>query len=121
VLLAMGTGLAWSNTRAVLRGLVGSESPFYRTPKFDHDWSGSDYALRRKSAIWGEIMLSLYALAGALLAWRENRALTPFLAVYSLSFAFVALWTLRDTWLISHPHLWSQEPGHAAHPGEKPR
>jgi hypothetical protein len=123
VLLAMGTGLAWNNTRAVLRALMGGASPFYRTPKFDHDWSGSDYALRRNGNICGEVMLALYALGGAVLAWRENPALVPFLAVYSFSFACVAVWTLHDTWLITHQPLWTHKSGPTAQPqtGEKPR
>ena len=117
VLLALGTGIAWNNSQAVARGLFSDSSIFFRTPKFAHDWSGSDYALSLDRGIWGEILLALYALGGAVLAWRENPALLPYLLLYSFAFGFIALWTLRDAWLIMQQRHW----GKASHAGEESR
>ena len=102
VLLALGMGIAWNNTRAVIRGLRAEAYEFRRTPKFAADWSASSYALRQDGAIWGEVLLALYALAGAFIAQKYYPALLPYLLLYVLAFLFVAGWTLRDTWLVMH-------------------
>lgn len=96
VLLALGTGIAWSNTQAVLSGLLGRNTEFRRTPKFVKEWQGSGYALKRDPAMWMELLLSAYSLWGTYLALRLSPALAPWLAVYSFSFVLIVLWGLRD-------------------------
>lgn len=102
VLLVLGTGLAWNNSLAVLRALLGGQSPFERTPKFAADWSASAYALRLDRAVWGEIALTLYGLWAMNLARTRAPALLPYLLLYSLSFGLLAAWTLHDDWRIAH-------------------
>ncbi len=100
VLLALGMGIAWNNTQAVMRGLRASGFEFRRTPKFAADWSASNYALRQDATVWGELLLAFYALAGVLVAQQHYPALLPYVALYALGFLFVAGWSLRDTWLV---------------------
>lgn len=96
VLMALGTGIAWSNTQAVISGLLGRNTEFRRTPKFAQAWEGSGYALKRDPAMWMELLLSAYSLWGTYLAMRLSPALAPWLAVYSISFIIIVLWGIRD-------------------------
>jgi hypothetical protein len=102
VLLALGTGIAWNNTRAVVKGFLpgGKRSEFKRTPKFSKGWTGSRYALRFDHTVWVETFLAVYAFAGMLLALNVNPALAPYLGLYGFAFSAVAIWSLRDTWIM---------------------
>jgi cellulose synthase/poly-beta-1,6-N-acetylglucosamine synthase-like glycosyltransferase len=100
VLLALGTGIAWSNTRAVVGGLLGRRGEFRRTPKFARGWQGSRYALHFDPSVWVELALASYAFWGVWLALRINPALVPYLSVYGFAFGLVALWSLHDRWQI---------------------
>lgn len=111
VLLALGTGIAWSNSQAVIGGLLGNKGEFLRTPKFARAWQGSGYALRFDPNVWVELFLSGYAIWGVILALRTSPALAPYLAVYSFAFGLVALWGLHDHW-----ELWMQ----TSRPSENP-
>ncbi len=98
VLLAIGTGIAWNNTCAVIGGLVGFKGSFHRTPKVGRAARGARYALPRDPNAWVEAGLALYALLGLWLAGRANPPLIPYLAVYSFAFGVVALWSLSENW-----------------------
>ncbi len=96
VLVLIGTGIAWGNTVAILQGLVRWGGVFARTPKFHldgraKDWQRNPYRLTRDRSIGREIVLALYALAAAALAWSWGRTdAIPFLLLYALSFGAVA-------------------------------
>ena len=99
VLMLLGTGITWNNTRAVLsafRDRQGGE--FRRTPKFGRGWQTSGYALPVDGNLWVESLLALYALWGTRLALELQPSLTPYLGLYSIAFATLALWGLRDRW-----------------------
>jgi cellulose synthase/poly-beta-1,6-N-acetylglucosamine synthase-like glycosyltransferase len=102
VLLALGTGLAWSNTQAVIGGLFGWNTEFRRTPKFAQTWQSSGYALRHDPGMWVELLLAAYALWGVWLATRMSPAIAPYLGVYGFAFGLVALWGVYDRWLVGH-------------------
>ncbi len=103
ILIALGTGIAWNNSRAVISGLLHHQSEFRRTPKFGRAWQTSRYALRKDYSVWIEILLSVYALWGVWLALQtQYSAIVPYLAVYSFSFGLVAFWSLRDRWQLAH-------------------
>jgi cellulose synthase/poly-beta-1,6-N-acetylglucosamine synthase-like glycosyltransferase len=101
VLLALGTGIAWNNTCAVVGGLFGKRGEFRRTPKFVRGWQGSGYALDMDPGMWVELGLALYAIWGVTLALRISPALAPYLAVYGFAFGLVSLWSLRDRWQLT--------------------
>lgn len=100
VLALLATGLAWSNTRAVVGAFLRLNIPFERTPKFVNGWQGSGYALRRTFFLPVESVLALYALWGMSLAAQSAPTLIPYLLVYLLAFGMMTVWTLRDAWLI---------------------
>ena len=105
LLTLVGTGMAWSNSRAVWQGLTRWGGVFTRTPKFRlegrrGDWTHSRYRQARDGAVVGEIVLSLYALGTAAVAWATgNTGSVPFLLVYALAFGLVAGRSLTETGL----------------------
>lgn len=102
ILIALGTGIAWNNTRAVVSGLLRHKSEFRRTPKFGRGWQKSSYALKKDRNIWIELLLATYAAWGMWLALQtHNAAIAPYMGVYSFSFGLVAFWSLRDRWQLS--------------------
>jgi len=99
VLLALGTGIAWSNSIAVMGGLLGWKTEFRRTPKFARVWHDTRYAMRSNPGLLVEVVLAIYAIWGVWLALKLSPALVPYLGVYGFAFGSVALWGIRDTWL----------------------
>lgn len=101
LLVLLGMGLALSNTRAVLKAILGVREVFQRTPKFaihlpGDSWIDSMYAIGADGLIWGEIMLTLFALA-LLAAPRIHWGFAPWLLLYAGGFGYVAAVNLRQT------------------------
>lgn len=96
LLILVGIGIAWNNTRAIWRGLTSWGGTFARTPKFrleGHigDWANSVYKLGLSDSFLGEVALTIYALTAALLAHVTGRyGMLPFLLLYAASFGTVA-------------------------------
>jgi len=95
VLMLLGTGIAVSNTQAVLRGMSDRPQAFVRTPKFqlgEHrgSWAASQYTLPLDAITFLEGLFSLYAAVTAVLAFTRVPALAPFMILYALGFAYVA-------------------------------
>ncbi|MGC9357008.1 MAG: glycosyltransferase family 2 protein [Anaerolineae bacterium] len=77
-LMFAGVGLAWTNTRAIIDGLLHWGGEFKRTPKFKLGkrrgrWRRQRYQPRIDRSLWGEILLGLYALGTLGSALRLNR------------------------------------------------
>lgn len=100
VLVLLSTGMSFANSRAVISGLVdtlrGKKSEFRRTPKYANK-GRKVYAARLNINILGEIALSLYALWGVWVSLKLAPTLTPYLALYSIAYGLVALWSLRES------------------------
>lgn len=96
LLTLVGTGIAWNNTRAIWQGLIRWGGTFSRTPKFHLEgqrgvWKTSCYRLREDHSVVGEIILALYALGTAVVAWESGRAgVVPFMLLCAASFGLVA-------------------------------
>lgn len=112
ILLLIGTGISLSNTLAVMGAITGIKVEFRRTPKFVDGWADNHYALQGDLTIWLELVLMIYALWGAWLAWHIQRELTIYLLIYALSFATIVGWSLREMWAVrrftsqsQHPHI----------------
>jgi cellulose synthase/poly-beta-1,6-N-acetylglucosamine synthase-like glycosyltransferase len=95
LLLLLGTGLCFNNTRAVLQALLGRSGEFLRTPKFqvsnaaDH-WQSSTYRLPLHPQLIVESLLMVYAcIAVYVAAQNEHYWSLPFLVIYAVSFATV--------------------------------
>ena len=90
LLMLLGVGLAWSNTRAVVSGLLHWGGPFTRTPKFqirgqEGDWRDSVYRPGAGVLDAGELAIGLYAVSAAGLAvWRGQSQMLPLVVVYAL-------------------------------------
>ncbi|MHB0878778.1 MAG: cellulose synthase family protein [Anaerolineae bacterium] len=103
VLVALGTGMALSNTLAVLRALRHDGGEFERTPKYRlvgsaGKWRGRFYSQGRDLTTLGETALAGYALVTMALAWeRGNYYTLPFLALYVIGFAYVVLESIAET------------------------
>jgi cellulose synthase/poly-beta-1,6-N-acetylglucosamine synthase-like glycosyltransferase len=104
VLALIGTGLALSNSVAIVRGLLTRDRTFQRTPKFRIEsrgdrWAGNRYALDFEWIVIGELLLGLYALAAVAIAVAVgNYFAVPFLLLYAGGYGYVGLYGLRDAW-----------------------
>jgi cellulose synthase/poly-beta-1,6-N-acetylglucosamine synthase-like glycosyltransferase len=108
VIVLIGTGIAWSTSRAVWQGITRWGGAFARTPKFCLEgrqgrWADSVYRLRPDWTIIGEVLLAGYAAAGIIMAWlRGSYGAIPFLAIYAIGFGLVAALGLGQ-WLGRRP------------------
>jgi cellulose synthase/poly-beta-1,6-N-acetylglucosamine synthase-like glycosyltransferase len=101
-LLVFGTGIALNNTKAILEALFNVDGAFVRTPKFrieklSDTWVGKRY---RPPIPWlslFEALLALYCVYGVSLFIRQSRLVDPFLLLYTIGFASVALMSLWET------------------------
>ena len=97
LLVLLGTGIAWNNTRAIWEAFTGRQNQFLRTPKFHVEgkrdkWSDNPYALSLGWDTLGELGLAAYAAVAIILALRQhNYFVVPFLLLYVLSFSYVAV------------------------------
>jgi hypothetical protein len=97
VLFIIGTGIAWTNSRAVLRGFLNRHDEFRRTPKYAQRKESNRYALRLNTSTLWEAALCLYAAWGVWMAYRFAPPLVLYLTIYCVAFGIVALWGLHDT------------------------
>ncbi len=86
--VAMGVGLSFQHTLAVLDGLVGRTTAFVRTPKFciqekADDWSQKAYRAPRVLSAWVELVLAAYFAAGGIVALEQRKG---FAVLWSLLF-----------------------------------
>jgi hypothetical protein len=98
LLIFLGSGIALSNSRAVLEALFGlGGNVFRRTPKFnltetgDASWQANPYRLPVDGLALGELVLSLYSFLGVWAATSQgNFFAVPFILLYALGFGYVA-------------------------------
>jgi cellulose synthase/poly-beta-1,6-N-acetylglucosamine synthase-like glycosyltransferase len=112
LLILIGIGIAWNNALAVWRGLTRWGGTFARTPKFRVEggpeagapnWVDSVYRLDIDRSITGEVVLSVYALASTVIAYRVGRySVMPFLLLYAAAFSTVAGIELAQASLLRH-------------------
>ncbi len=101
-LMAMGTGLAITNTKAVLEALFGIKSAFARTPKYRVQQKGEasqakKYRKRLGIIPWIELLIGCY------FAWTvwyalgtENYFTVPFLLLFVLGYWYTGLLSLTQ-------------------------
>lgn len=93
-LMSLGTGLAWSNTRAAWQALVGERSPFERTPK--HGGGRGSYRATPAAGL-GELAVFAVGAAGVGSVYAGRTWwLMPAVAVYVLGFLLHGAWLLRN-------------------------
>jgi cellulose synthase/poly-beta-1,6-N-acetylglucosamine synthase-like glycosyltransferase len=100
--MAMGIGLVFSNTRAVLEALFGVKSGFVRTPKYNveskrDNWLRAAMKYRRKRGLlpYIELAFALYFVFAVYYAIRSNiYATIPFLLIFLLGYGYMAMMSL---------------------------
>jgi cellulose synthase/poly-beta-1,6-N-acetylglucosamine synthase-like glycosyltransferase len=100
--MAMGIGLVFSNTRAVLEALFGVQSGFVRTPKYNvesrrDNWLRAAMKYRRKRGLlpYIELAFALYFVFAVYYAIRSNiYATIPFLLIFLLGYGYMAMMSL---------------------------
>jgi cellulose synthase/poly-beta-1,6-N-acetylglucosamine synthase-like glycosyltransferase len=100
--MAMGIGLVFSNTRAVLEALFGVRSGFVRTPKYNVESRGDNWLMaavkyRRKRGLlpYVELAFALYFVFAVYYAIRSNiYATIPFLLIFLLGYGYMAVMSL---------------------------
>ncbi|MBO0857500.1 MAG: glycosyltransferase [Chloracidobacterium sp.] len=100
--MAMGIGLVFSNTRAVLEALFGVQSGFVRTPKYNvesrkDNWLRAARKYRRKRGLlpYIELAFALYFAFAVYYAIRSNiYATIPFLLIFLLGYGYMAMMSL---------------------------
>jgi cellulose synthase/poly-beta-1,6-N-acetylglucosamine synthase-like glycosyltransferase len=107
LLILLGSGIALSNTKAVIEAFLGVGNIFRRTPKFDVSastdrWQNSVYRLPLDGLVIGELALGLYSLLGAWIAASSGHQFAvPFILLYAFGFGYVGiqgLWDARPGW-----------------------
>lgn len=105
-LVALGIGIAVSNTRAVVEGLFGRGGDFIRTPKYGVIDARPGALSPRRTYRVGvglapvlELLLAAYGIVTLVLYAREERwAALPLLALNALGFAAVGLLSVLHAW-----------------------
>ena len=102
LLVLLGTGIALSNTCAVLRAVLRVPHGFQRTPKFairtrGEPWAIHPYALGGDTLMWGEVGLALWAL-GALVLPGTGVSTLLWVLLYAGGFGSVAGASLVQAW-----------------------
>ncbi len=96
-LMFVGTGIAISNTKAVLEALFGFDSAFVRTPKLNVMQKGESVADRKyrmplRPIFLLELLMGAYCFAGFLLYVQSGKYLIgPFLLIYTIGFTYTAI------------------------------
>jgi cellulose synthase/poly-beta-1,6-N-acetylglucosamine synthase-like glycosyltransferase len=96
VLLGLGIGIAYNNSRAVIAGFSHKSGVFERTPKFHLEsrrdgWQANKYRLKLDYDILAELSLGVYSAVTLYLAVREFPPLVPALIMFTLSFLYTGL------------------------------
>jgi hypothetical protein len=101
VLILVGTGLAVSNTAAVLAGMFGGDhGEFQRTPKSGAGTGQTHYLPPADLTAYVELTMAAVIAWGAWTAWQVSPVVAPYLALSALSYAVVGIGSLRDRWRV---------------------
>ena len=110
ILMAIGMGLCINNTRAVIEGWLGHQSPFLRTPKYgvvDQTNTGDlqpkhkqKYRGHRTLLVFGELFMATYFVFIIYQAWRTELYFgIPFLMLFHVGFLYTGLTSILQPWL----------------------
>jgi cellulose synthase/poly-beta-1,6-N-acetylglucosamine synthase-like glycosyltransferase len=104
LLAILGTGISWSNSRAVFAGLSNTGANFRRTPKFDikhksDRWDNKAYKIPLDATPVIELCLCVYSAIACLIALQKGLYFTlPFMLLYALSYGYVGGLTFWQSW-----------------------
>jgi len=99
--LALGMGVSVNNSSGVIQALVGYETAFLRTPKYQvvgrsDGWLGKEYGMRKNLMSYVEVGLGFYLIAAMGYALLKGLYFPiPFLGLFASGFFYVggmSLW-----------------------------
>jgi cellulose synthase/poly-beta-1,6-N-acetylglucosamine synthase-like glycosyltransferase len=98
ILMLFGSGLAVSNTFAVLKAFSAHKGVFMRTPK-KGDKVKVNYKTKIPGLVWVEFLMSFYCLGGVYLAWQERAdyLAIPFIVISGVGYLVVGLMSLSHS------------------------
>ena len=98
LMMALGIGLSFSNARAVFEAIIGYQTEFVRTPKYnveagnDETWKKKKYKRKRGFLPFLELGFALYFLCAILYAARMSMWGTiPFLFIFCFGYGYMGL------------------------------
>ena len=97
MLVLLGMGLSLNNTRAVVEALLGVQTPFKRTPKYNlHNRQNAvnylDYLLPKDGSVWIELLVGFYAFGLLVVAVSHgNWGLSFWLLLISAGYAYITV------------------------------
>ncbi len=100
LLMALGIGLTWTNSKAVIEALLGIKSAFARTPKYRVAKKGeksqaAKYRKRLVLAPWIELFFGCYFFVAILYTFSNHNYFTaPFLILFVLGYWYTGLMSL---------------------------
>ena len=105
--LAGSMGLAFSNTKAVLEGVLKFKSEFTRTPKYKLTTKKDSYKTKRyflssriDKGVFIELFLALYCGVGVSMSvYYLELAALPFHLLFFIGFSLVSILSLKDWFL----------------------
>jgi cellulose synthase/poly-beta-1,6-N-acetylglucosamine synthase-like glycosyltransferase len=107
-LMLLGAGMALNNSKAIFEATIGrNPQMFLRTPKFSAEGHRAgqvsrDYNVPVDWTTWGEIIISLYCLAEAVVAFTRAPGLAIFLIIYAIGYLYTAGLGLWQSWGRTH-------------------
>jgi len=97
VLIAIGSGVMFTNTVGVFEAILRRPNNIKRTPKFsDKVWAGNQYALRTDWTILCELALTLYNALAVILAFRYMPSLIPLFIMQTYGFGTIVFWGMMQ-------------------------
>jgi len=102
LLIIVGFGITINNTLGVLRGMLTTEAPFQRTPKYglmdnDGQWVSGMYSHVSDLSTYLELLMAVGSFAGMLIAWSSESGFALFLGVYAIGFGYLSMLSLWQT------------------------
>lgn len=101
--LALGIGMSVNQARAVIEALVGMDSPFIRTPKFNlaqsgDDWRANRYVFFANTQAWVEVGLGLSFAYPTYLAFANGLWFSlPFTTLFAFGYLYVGMSSLGQS------------------------
>ena len=99
-LMCLGIGLCVNNSKAVIEGLVGHDTPFIRTPKFGDRATGKRAKYRTRASLVPafEIALGAYMILTIVAcAYEGHLGPVPFLVLFAIGYLYVGLTSVIQT------------------------
>ncbi|MFC1923519.1 cellulose synthase family protein [Chloroflexota bacterium] len=109
MLVLLGMGLSFNNTRAVGEALVGVQTPFKRTPKYNlHNRQNAtnylDYLLPKDGSVWIELLVGLYAFGLLVVAVSHgNWGLAFWLSLISAGYTYNTVISFKQSFAKKQP------------------